>query len=166
MSSEEKTIAYVLAPCTLADAPELARNNISAFWQNLTWVLAWKHTTLDKHIVTTAKRYPRTLIRNRTTMRHQKVIDSSTGRLVGYARWEIPVSHATTSNGSPAWEEAIFPIVTSDEEAEIQRIADATPFNPNPYADALDIEVNNMEKEQLAKATKPYMSKCSAKVMM
>lgn len=147
----------VIAPCTVTDGDALSRNNISAFWEDPNWVLAWRHTTLEKHILTTSKRYPRKLISDRATSRHQKAVDPETGRLLGYARWVLPTSHTTLANGDPAWPEAMVPEVEPAQEAEIRRVAEATPWNPNLESDVLDTAVSEIKKEILG--SKPYLCK-------
>lgn len=148
---------YALVPCSVADSDDISRNNMSAFWQDRNWVITWRHTTLDKHIITTSKRYPRRLISDRETVRHQKAIDPETGRLLGYARWVLPASYATDDNGEPTWPEAIVPAVGPEEEAEIHRIAEATPWAPNTESDPLDIAIKETKDRLLAK--KPYLCK-------
>ncbi|KAL6799952.1 hypothetical protein J3E68DRAFT_397018 [Trichoderma sp. SZMC 28012] len=140
---------YTLAPVNLSDAEDLSRNNISAFWQNPNWVLAWKHSTLEKQIDITTKRYPRRLISDHATARHQKAIDPQTERLVGYARWVLPDSYATTADGEPTWPEALGPVVSPEEAEEIKRIAEATPLNANNETDPLDNNVTKMKNEVL-----------------
>ncbi|KAL6886291.1 acyl-CoA N-acyltransferase [Trichoderma longibrachiatum] len=147
--------AYTLAPVSLADSEALSRNNMSAFWQDPNWVLSFRHTTLEKHIETTAKRYPRRLISDRATSRHQKAIDTQTGQLVGYARWILPESYATTADGEPIWPEALGPLVGKEEEEEIRRIADATPLNASNETDPLDNKVTEIKEELMKK--KPYL---------
>jgi hypothetical protein len=147
--------AYEISPCIVADAAALSRNNMSAFWEDPSWVLSWRHTTLEEHIVTSAKRYPRRLISDRMTSRHQKAVDPKTGRLLGYARWVLPDSYATIADGEPAWPEAIVPAVGPEEEAEIRRVAEATLWNPNLESDPLDTAVGKLKKEIMGR--KPYM---------
>ncbi|KAL7933032.1 hypothetical protein V8C35DRAFT_306089 [Trichoderma chlorosporum] len=144
---------YALAPVSMSDSAALSRNNMSAFWEDPYWVQAWRDTTLEKHIETVTKRYPRRLISDRTTARHQKAIDPETGRLLGYARWVLPESHATTASGEPTWPEALGPLVGSEEEAEIKRIAEATPWNPNNDSDPLDQNVSEIKKELMKDKT-------------
>jgi hypothetical protein len=145
----------IISPCTVADAADLGRNNMSAFWEDPNWVLSWQHTTLEEHIITATKRYPRRLISDLATSRHQKAVDPETGRLLGYARWDLPEAHATTADGEPAWPEAVVPAVGPEEEAEIRRVAAETPFNPNPQGDPMDVKVGKIKREIMGR--KPYM---------
>jgi hypothetical protein len=102
---------YTISQCTVADGAALSRNSISAFWEDPHWILAWRHRTLEHHISEIAKRMPRNLLNDRMTKRHQKAIDPETGRILGYARWILPLSHATNADGTPAWPEAVVPAV-------------------------------------------------------
>ena len=149
--------AYTITGCTIADGAALSRNNMSAFWEDPTWILAWRHTTLEEHIAQVAKRVPRNLLNDRTTLRHQKATDLETGRLLGYARWILPASHATTADGNPVWPEAIVPAVSEEEEAEIRRVAATATWNPNHDSDALDVPVAEIKEEILKR--KPYLRK-------
>ncbi|ETS81019.1 hypothetical protein PFICI_06021 [Pestalotiopsis fici W106-1] len=138
---------YALERCTVADSDAISRNNMSAFWQDVNWVLSWRHTTLEKHIIESAKRYPRNLLKDRDNTRHQKAIDPETGRLVGYARWLIPAAHAVTDIGTPVWPEAVVPAVSPDEEAEFERIAESADWKPDVTSDPLDHEMVEIRKE-------------------
>ncbi|KAE8140682.1 hypothetical protein BDV38DRAFT_279659 [Aspergillus pseudotamarii] len=51
--------SWKIEPCSVADAPALAYNDMSAFWEDPTWILE---------------------------VRHQNAVDPLTGELVGYAR--------------------------------------------------------------------------------
>lgn len=141
---------YTISGCTVADGAALSYNNISAFWEDPTWVLAWKHTTLEKHIETVAKRYPRNLLSNRASVRHQKAVDEN-GRLVGYCRWVLPSSHA----GFATWPEAITPAVSPEKEAEIRRAAALIVWNPNEESDELDTNAGKITNKVMAR--KPYL---------
>lgn len=148
---------YTLAPCTIADGAAISRNNMSAFWEDKSWVIAWRHTTLEAHIIEIAKRVPRNLLNDRATLRHQKALHPETGRLMGYCRWILPAEFAILADGTPAWPEAQTPAVSAEEEAEIRRVADTAVFNPDQTSDALDVPVGETRREILAK--KSYMRK-------
>jgi hypothetical protein len=148
---------YRICQCTVADSDALTRNNIPAFWADPHWVLGWKHRTLEYHISQVAKRMPRNLLNDREIKRHQKAVDQETGRLVGYARWILPESHATLVDGTPAWPEAVIPAVSAEEEAEIRRVAATAHWDPNEEADHLAKPIQEAKKEILAR--KEYMRK-------
>jgi len=146
---------YTIAQCTVTDSDDLTRNNIPAFWEDPHWNLAWRHKTLEQHLVQVAKRTPRNLLNDRLTKRHQKAIDPKTGRLLGYARWILPPSHATNEDGTLVWPEAVVPAVGPEEEAEFRRIADTAIWDPNTDSDELLVPVYKVKEEILAR--KPYM---------
>ncbi|KAH8802600.1 acetyltransferase [Xylogone sp. PMI_703] len=146
---------YIITQCTISDGPALTADNIPAFWRDLHWILAWRHRTLEHHVAEVTKRFPRNLINNRETWRHQKAVDPETGEIVGYARWILPSTHATTADGALAWPEAVIPAVGPDEEAEIRRIASTAIWDPNTDSDELLVPIREIEEEILAR--KPYM---------
>jgi hypothetical protein len=140
---------YTISQCTIADGAALSRNNMSAFWEDPNWVLAWRHKTLEEHITQVTKRVPRNLLNDRETLRHQKAVDPENGRLLGYARWILPASHATLVDGTPAWPEALVPAVAAEEEPEIRRVADTAIWDP------LDEPISRIKREILER--KPYL---------
>ncbi|KAK0639827.1 acyl-CoA N-acyltransferase [Cercophora newfieldiana] len=149
---------FTISPVTVADGPALAAVCIPAFWTDPHWRLEWRHRTLDYHISQVALRYPRNLLRNRLTARHQKAVDNTTGEILGYARWSLPASHATTpvENGTdaePAWPEALVPPVSADEEAEIVRVADTAVWDPDLTSDPLLDAPMTIKGEILAQGT-------------
>ncbi|AEO70730.1 uncharacterized protein THITE_2122428 [Thermothielavioides terrestris NRRL 8126] len=155
---------FTITQVTVADGPALAATNIPAFWADPHWRLDWRHRTLEYHISQVALRYPRTLLRNRTTARHQKAVDTATGEILGYARWTIPEPYATVNtagdhqgDGSPAWPEAQVPAVSAEEEAEISRVADTAVWDPDSTSDPLQDAIREIKDELLAR--KPYMSR-------
>lgn len=136
------TTPYMISQCTVADGTAITRNNMAAFWEDPHYRMGWPHRTLDYHIAQKAKQMPRDLLDDdRTTKRHQKAIETETMSLVGYARWKIPASHARKPDGSMAWEEAVIPLVESEEEAEIRKIASSAVWDPNNDADELEVPV-------------------------
>jgi hypothetical protein len=105
---------YEVWPVTLADAPGVARANMSAFYGNAHWRLLWPNMSLDEIIDGNEKRLPRNLVRGRATKRHQMVVDTSTGEVVGYARWILPKDSAIT------WLEAQVPEPSPEEEERFE----------------------------------------------
>ncbi|OHF02975.1 acetyltransferase [Colletotrichum orchidophilum] len=146
---------YIITGCTVADSDELTKNNIPAFWADPHWNLAWRHRTLEYHISQVAKRTPRNLISDPETKRQQKAVDPANGRIVGFARWILPASHAKDDNGAPAWLDAVVPSVSVEEEAEIRRVAATADWDPNDESDELLIPIREAKNEILAK--KDYM---------
>lgn len=155
---------YSICQVTAADGPALAATNIPAFWADPHWRLDWRHRTLDYHISQVALRYPRTLVRNRATARHQKAVDTATGQILGYVRWTIPESHSIIApvpgqvgeEGTPAWPEAQVPAVSPEEEYEISRVAAAAVWDPDCTAHPLDDRAQEVKNELLGRKT--YMS--------
>ncbi|OHE93255.1 acetyltransferase [Colletotrichum orchidophilum] len=142
---------WKIEPVTLADAPVLARNNMSAFWTNHNWTLVWpKDTTLDFLITQTTKRLPNNLIRDRATLRHQKAVDPQTGELVGYARWELPSGYEEAT----AWADFQIADVSEEERTAIKAQADAAWWKP---IDMSGIDDCVPQKKRIM-AEKPYIS--------
>lgn len=113
-------VAWEIRGCTVADAAALARNNISAFWDDPTWIQLWPEQVAQEFLIEqSTKRYPRNLLRDRATTRHQKTVNPVTGALVGYARWILPEGHSAAENGEPAWPEAQVPAVSGEEEGQV-----------------------------------------------
>lgn len=146
---------YLIKGCTVADSDELTRNNIPAFWADPHWRLAWRHRTLEYHISQVAKRTPRNLLGDPETKRQQKAVDPDTGRIVGFARWYLPASHAKKADGAPVWPDAVVPAVSAEKEAEIQRVAKTTHWDPNEESDELLIPIREAKDGILGK--QPYM---------
>ena len=65
--------------------------------------------TLETVIDNCILRMPSNLLTDRAVRRHQKIVDSTTGGIVAYARWILPESHADS------WLEAQVPDVNEDE---------------------------------------------------
>ncbi|KAK6955623.1 hypothetical protein Daesc_003265 [Daldinia eschscholtzii] len=125
--------------CTVADAPALARNNMSAFWEDPTWILLWPEgTTLGRLIESATKRYPRNLVTGRDEKRHEKAVDPVTGELVGYARWILPPSHFTKEDGSPEWPEAQVPDVSDEEKQRFEEEAKSAWWNARKEISGID----------------------------
>ncbi|KAE8155001.1 hypothetical protein BDV25DRAFT_170325 [Aspergillus avenaceus] len=72
-----------------------SRNNIAAFWEDPSWAILWP-----------SDRQPRSLLRNRECLRHQKAVDTNAGGVVGYARWVLPGSRSCNGDCSIVWAEA------------------------------------------------------------
>ncbi|KAI0469234.1 acyl-CoA N-acyltransferase [Xylaria cf. heliscus] len=116
--------AWKLERCTVDDAAALARNNMSAFWEDPTWILLWPEgTTREFLIEQCAKRQARNMLRNREQTRHIKAVDPSSGKLVGYARWILPPGHTVRGDGAPEWEEGQVPDVSDDEKRRFEELA-------------------------------------------
>ena len=71
---------FVIAPCTFEDGAAISLNNVTAFWQDKTWVLIWTRVgrTLEYVNSQGVLRGPQNLLNNREQKRHQKVVDVKT----------------------------------------------------------------------------------------
>ncbi|KAK6216428.1 hypothetical protein LQW54_003432 [Pestalotiopsis sp. IQ-011] len=77
--------------CTVRDAAGLARNNMSAFWTDPTWILVWEQgRPLESVVEACTKRMPNNLLNDRAHKRHLKAVDAETGEVVGYVRFLLP----------------------------------------------------------------------------
>jgi hypothetical protein len=148
---------FLVERCNLEDAAEIARSNISAFWNDAHWVLMWPNKTKE-HVITQAiRRSPWNLLKEPIRHRHQKVIDDSTGAIVGYARWILPEDADATPN---YWEEAKVARpseqVLQQAEKESQEAEWAT-YQP---VDEQDPPINAMKKKLLAGKKYIGMGRC------
>ncbi|KAI0112714.1 acyl-CoA N-acyltransferase [Hypoxylon sp. NC0597] len=142
--------------CTVADAAALAHNNMSAFWEDPTWILLWpKETTREFLIEQGAKRYPRLLLSDRETARHQKAVDPNTGAVVGYVRWILPPGYSTTNDGNPVWPEAQVPDVNDDERKQFDELAQSAWWNGRKEMKNID-DKNDVVMDRIL-AEKPYI---------
>jgi hypothetical protein len=146
-------MSYKLRPgCTVEDADGVAKNNVSAFWQQTWWRILFAATEETLREIVT-RRTPHNLLSQREVKRHQVVVDTSTGEIVGYARWIMPSSHKAE------WIEAQTPTVS---DADMVRIEDLFAANRLPSGenkadmDALDDPIYEAQHELAPKG--PYLS--------
>lgn len=145
---------WAITNCTVDDGASLAYNNMSAFFEDPTWVVAWpKGTKLDFLIEQSAKRQPRNLLRDRENTRHQKAIDPATGQVVGYARWILP----NGKGGEKMWEEALVPDVSPVERERFEEEAKSAKWPAGASAEDMDDYNQVVIKRFLSE--KPYISK-------
>ncbi|RDW65748.1 GNAT family N-acetyltransferase [Aspergillus mulundensis] len=136
---------WTITHCTVADAPALAHNNMSAFWTDPSWRLLWpKDIELSYLIDQCSLRYPRSLSQNRQTMRHQKAIDPTTGEVVGYARWVLPEGLDQNAAGREgvAWPDAQVPRIPQEEEKEFEKRALSAWWSPRTDMGAMDDQIH------------------------
>uniref|UniRef100_L2FEH7 GNAT family n=1 Tax=Colletotrichum fructicola (strain Nara gc5) TaxID=1213859 RepID=L2FEH7_COLFN len=134
---------FQIRPCTLADGPSLARNNMSAFWTDPNWILLWpKHITLDFLIEQAAKRLPNNLLRDRGALRH-----------------ELPAAKTSTSgpdgSGRPEWAAAQIPDVGAEERKALKERADGAWWEP---IDMEGIDDESVKVKERILAEKPCLS--------
>ncbi|KAI0123818.1 hypothetical protein BJ170DRAFT_687069 [Xylariales sp. AK1849] len=140
---------YKVEGCTVKDGTGLARNNMSAWWDDPTWVLLWENKTLDFVIAQCTKRMPKNLLNDRAHKRHQKVIDAESGQIMGYARWTLP------ERLTGGWLEAQTPAVSTAEEKKILESFASADWHIRPGMDSLD-DPTHVTKDRLRKG-KEYM---------
>jgi len=113
------------------------------------WRLQWRpEITQDFLTEQIAKRQPIRLLRDRETLRYQKAVDPETGELVGYARWRLPDSRATTESGEPEWLEAQMPDVSEERRREMEAVAAGAWWDPRTDVDVLN-EGNTAVRERV-----------------
>lgn len=119
---------YEIEYCSVEDAAGLARNNMSAFWTDPSWILIWeKDRALESIIEACTQRMPNNLLSDGAHKRHLKAVEVETGIVVGYARFLLPARLAGE------WLEARVPDVAADQKKEFDKLyarADWT-FRPN-----------------------------------
>ncbi|KAI0123300.1 acyl-CoA N-acyltransferase [Xylariales sp. AK1849] len=123
---------YKIEGCTVNDAAALARNNMSAWWTDPTWLLNWEDRTLEDITVQCTKRMSTMLLKDRTQKRHQKVVDAETGTVVGYSRWILPYCRARDA---------------CDEKEYMKRFSEATWYrrrDVNSLGDLLEAIMNRL----------------------
>ncbi|OJD34155.1 acyl-n-acyltransferase [Diplodia corticola] len=105
--------AYAIHPVSTPaqDAADLAETMMRAFYRDPHWASLWKPpATLDDIIRDCERRLPRNLVTGRAK-RHQKAVETATGKAVGYARWILPGGAAAGEAGEEAWAAAAVPAV-------------------------------------------------------
>lgn len=146
---------YIITNLTVADAPALARNNATSFWEDPNWRYGWIAAgyTVDRLVTAFTHRTPRNLLRDRDTLRHFKAVDPETGDLVGYIRWKLPEGRCKNGDGSPVWPEGQTPDVGVEERAEIEELAQGADWHPYDYEgeDDLDAILTKTKKGILEK---------------
>lgn len=148
--------SWIVTRCAVGDAADLARNNMSAFWEDPTWKLLWPKDMTEEFIIEQCtKRVPRNLLRERVTLRHQKAIDPETGALMGYARWVLPESRTVKTSGEPEWAEAQVLDVGADEKEKIESSFQSAWWEPRGDMDALD-DKNHVVMDRI-RSEKPYI---------
>lgn len=104
-------MSFTISGVTYDDAPGVAKNNMTAFYQtDPHWRALWKSTPLEEIIEGTAARLPHAFSGEREKKRHMKAVENDSGRVVGYARWILP-----DNDGRISWPEALVREPTQDE---------------------------------------------------
>lgn len=136
--------------CTVDDAAGLAKNNMSAFWEEKSWNLLWEDGSLPNRITAGELRMPRQLLTSRDVRRHQKVVETATGDIVGYARWILPESL------KDQWLESQTPNVSDEDRRRFDELFSKAIFRPRNL-DSMDNLTHVMQAKHEPK--KPYLGK-------
>ncbi|KAF7548706.1 hypothetical protein G7Z17_g6888 [Cylindrodendrum hubeiense] len=128
-------------PCTVDDAAGLAKSNIMAFWEEAWWNLMWPNKTRDSLIESVTARMPRNLLKGRDIRRHQKIIDTESGEIVGYARWVLPKSR------EGAWLEAQTPDASDEDKRVYEHLYAKAEFSYREDMDSLDDHIPKWRKK-------------------
>lgn len=144
---------FEIAPCTLQDAPAIARNNVIACWEDEHWAAMWTKVNKSRDYVLSqaASRWPYNLARDPLRRRHEKVVDVSTGELIGFANWILPKvnaageeSEAVMQEIGELWPEARGP-TTDDETLELLKTrfeaADWEYYRATDVTDSSDVDL-------------------------
>lgn len=114
---------YKLETVAYRDASGLSETMMRAMTQDEHYGLQFKrHVTTDELIADTGLRIAYNLSNNRSRLRHQKVIDTETGQIVGYGRWELP----DTESSESAWPAAQMPAASEAQSKSFKDSFDST----------------------------------------
>ena len=127
---------FKVSSCCIADGPAIGNVTVSAVWIDPTWAVIWPGKSREYVITQYSRRMPHTLLSDRPHRRHEKVIDTKTGIVVGYARWTLP--KLDDLNMGSFWAEATVPPVSADRELEAKAEYSAADFAYDHSLDELD----------------------------
>lgn len=123
---------YKVFNCTVDDAAGLAKCNMTSFYQEPSWNIMWKHTTLDFLIQNTTSRLPKNLLTERGVRRHQKVVHAPSNTIVGYIKWILPES------AQNEWLAAQVPDVNDNDHKRFAELHSTTIFDPQQLPEVSD----------------------------
>lgn len=136
---------FAISQCTFEDAEAIGRVNVNSFWTDDNWVLLWRGKTKEYVASQSARRSAQNLSKDDTYRRHQKVVDLSTGRIVGYARWVLP--ETGLKNPECQWPSAKVPEYTKEQKIQAVREYSAADWEWDSSLDELDIKVNALKQQ-------------------
>lgn len=143
---------YRIERCTVHDAAGLARNNMSAFWTDPTWILIWeKDRTLESVIEACTLRMPNNLLNDRAHKRHLKAVEIETGTVVGYVRFLLP------DRLSGEWLDAQTPDVGPEDKMEFNKMTASADWTFRPGVGNIDEGVRPIMQKYMSR--KEYMGK-------
>lgn len=128
----------VSASSIIEDAALLARNNAAAFWQQPWWRMLRGSRTQESLALAMESRLPWNLVRQRAVQRHQRVVYTLTGDIVGYARWILPESLASE------WTSAQVPEVPEASRSKFELLYEQADFHVETDTSVLDPPVYTM----------------------
>ncbi|OQO01938.1 hypothetical protein B0A48_12411 [Cryoendolithus antarcticus] len=111
------TSSILVQPCTTDDGPAIAYNNVGAFWRDASWVLIWGSKTETYVASQAALRWPYNLLQNQAQHRFFKAVDSDSGKLLGFVRWDLP----DVLGAADLWIEGKMPSVEPEVEADLKK---------------------------------------------
>ncbi|MCJ1270781.1 hypothetical protein MMC22_010678 [Lobaria immixta] len=135
----------IITSCTIADGPNIARNNIAASWTDSSWVLMWPGKTCEYVTAQAARRMPATLLKDPAHVRHQKAVNAQSGAIVGYVRWVLPPANDENAGGS-RWTAARVPAVSEAQHREAEGERDAADWKYDHALDDLDEQMLEMKR--------------------
>jgi len=145
-----------ILPCTAADGPAIGALNVHAFWTDRTWVRLWPGKTRDYVASQAARRGTHMLLSDRRRRRHLKAVDpADDNRIVGYARWEMPLSLPADREegrdrlGHSLWPQARVPDVSDNDRQRAQEESEAADWEFDRSLDVLDPPMIDMKDEQM-----------------
>lgn len=140
--------------CTLDDAAGLAKIHVTQNWDKPWFKAAWGDHSLEEVIRSSALGYRKVLTDNRDITRHQKVVHTATGEIVGYARWYF----VTQEPAGNKWREAKGPNVSQNRLEEINRVHQDDPVTIDfAYWQALKGPIVELYDQNTP--PQPYLSK-------
>jgi hypothetical protein len=132
------SVTITIEPCTVADGPAIGQMNVKAFWTDLTWKTMWPGKTREYMASQASLRMSAALLDNRSHKRHLKAVDSTTGAIIGYARWVLPDTGDSNVAIDTMWADAKIPEVSEEVAKQAERDSASAEWTPDSASDALD----------------------------
>ena len=117
-------MAYTVEFVSYSDAPGLSQTMMRAMNRDPHYNLLLGSATTEELIANTGLRLPYNLSNNRGLLRHEKVVHTATGDVVGYARWELPETE--THSFESAWLDTQMPAPTEAQQKSFRDKSDST----------------------------------------
>jgi hypothetical protein len=139
---------FKVAPCTLEDVPAIARNNVTAFWEDIHWALQWTRKNKScEYVISQAEfRWSYNLTKDPVHIRREKAVDVSTGELVGFSSWYLPEDEDWLGKQEKyeLWPEARVPEVDDEKQQSFKKRFDEADWESDRVTDVLDSPVTEM----------------------